>query len=645
MRYLTLLVCFLAACFSFLFVYRTTITEKLITDRLQAIGGTDIQVTVNAFNGHELRIASLQGTFPRNSPVHGFQLHDLCFHYDLSELLNGKIAALEIDTLHVTFSKQQKNHPNSPAPKNIRPYLPGKISIRNLILSVPWIDGDLTLHTVVHNPIGKPLDIEIGITAEDISLPGWKAAALTGELFLETDNGTSISFLENSHIEIQGLRGAATLLQKAHFQISGKLGNSPEKGWLAGPAAIKGEIQGLEVRGLLVQPSTLVLKVDDPISLSPPSLFHSSLDTSDLRLQWQDKSVALKNVSITIESGKEALQLSVLFSHALVPGQIEGHISHNFINNNGEARLTTPSPLNLSGEKTHSNQLVSGLQFPFLLNSGTVNCSGNMQWRGNKLLSITSGFEVMDGAGEYKNFTFTGLRIEQELQLFPEMRTLHPGIVFASEMFNGFRVNNIELHNQIIPAADPTSPTLLIDTIEAEMLGGRVSSRQIRIDPALLDFDLLVELQGISLEEVINLNKLNGLSVTGIIDGNIRIQYKNQQVNIPDGELHSRQPGGTISYLPPGGNATLSRLPAYAMKALQEFNFDTLIVTPRYESDGMLNIAIHTEGHSPLLNTTRPVHLNLTTEQNLLSLLQSLRYSKTLTDDLEHQLQRRQPKK
>jgi hypothetical protein len=154
-----------------------------------------------------------------------------------------------------------------------------------------------------------------------------------------------------------------------------------------------------------------------------------------------------------------------------------------------------------------------------------------------------------------------------------------------------------------------------------------------------------VELQGISLEEVINLNKLNGLSVTGIIDGNIRIQRKNQQITIPDGELHSRQPGGTISYLPPGGTATLSRLPAYAMKALQEFNFDTLIVTPRYESDGMLNIAIHTEGHSPPLNTTRPVHLNLTTEQNLLSLLQSLRYSKTLTDDLEHQLQTRQPKK
>ncbi len=644
MRYFTLLVCFLAACFSLLFVYRTTITERIIESRLQAIGSTGIQVTVSGLNNHELRIASLQGRFPQNSPVKSFQLYDLSLHYDLSELLQGKVATLKIDTLQINLGKQEGPSPSPPAPKDIRQYLPGKISIRHLSLSLPEIDGKLMLQTVVHNTIGKPLDIEIGITGKNISPSGWEIASLTGKLFLQTDNGTVISLQENTHIEIEGLRGASAYLQQAHFQVSGELTRSPDKGWLAGPAAIRGETRGLELQGMLVQPSSLLLQIEEQITLSPLLLHHSSLESSDLRLQWQGKSLALKNIHMDVKTVRKGLQLSVLFSHALVPGQIEGHVSHNFIKNRGKAHFAMPFPFNLNGEETNSDQLVNGLKLPFLLHNGLLNCNVNMQWENNTLLFVKSGFEVMHGAGKYKNFTFSGLRIEQELQLVPEIRTMHPGTVFLSELYNGFTVTNIEIHNQIIAATD-TPPTLLIDTIEAEILGGKVSSKDIRLDSTSKDFDILVQLQGVALEEVINLNKLQGLTVTGIVDGSIRIQLNNKQLSIPDGELHSRQPGGTISYLPPGGTAALSKLPATAMKALQEFNYNTLIVTPRYEADGMLNIAIHTEGHSPPLNTTRPVHLNLNTEQNLLSLLQSLRYSKNLTDGLEKRLQTRQPKK
>ena len=639
MRYLSLLVCFLAACLSFLFFYRTTITERIIKDRLQAIGSTDIQVTVSDLNDHELHITSLQGTFPENSPLQNFQLTDLILRYNLSALLDGKVAELELDTLQVKLSKQKKNNSNNPAPKDIRPYLPGKISVRNLILALPEIDGKLTLQTVIHNNIGKPLDIEIGITGEDISLSGWKAASLSGELFLQTDNGTVISLQENSHIELKELRGAAAQLQQGHLQISGKLARSSDKGWLAGPVVLRGETRGLQLQGLLFQPSTLVLQLKEQVSLSTPLLFHSSLKSSDLRLQWQDKSIALKNIHMGIEAARQGLQLSVLFSQALVPGQIEGHLSHNFLNNRGKARFSMPFPFDFNGEETNSDQLVNGFKFPFLLNNGILDCSANMQWEDNKALLINAAFTVNEGAGEYKNIRFSGLQVQQNLQLFPEIRTTSPGTVLLNELYNGFSVNNIEIHNQIIPANGTTSPALLIDTLEAEILGGRVSSKNIRIDSTLQDFDISVQLQGISLEEVVNLNKLQGLTVTGIVDGDIRIQRKAQQITIPDGELHSRQPGGTISYLPPGETAALSRLPAYAMKALQEFNYDSLIVTPRYESDGMLNIAIRTEGHSPPLNTTRPVHLDLNTEQNLLSLLQSLRYSRNLTNDLEQRLQ------
>ena len=641
MRYFTLLVCFLAACLSLLFVYRTTITERIIADRLQAIGATDIRVEVSDLNGHALRIASLHATFPKNSPLQSVQLQDLALHYDLSELVDGKVSELDIDTLQVTLNKQQQKRANSPPLKNIRSYLPEKIFIHKLILPVPVIAGDLTLELIAHNSNGKPLDIELGISGKQLSLPGWEAASLTGKLFLQTDNGRVISFQENSSIEIKDLQGVAAHLQEAHFLLSGKLTSSPEKGWLAGPATIIANTRGLQLQDLLIQPSSLLLQLEEQISLSHPFQFHSSLNTSNLLLQWKDKSVPLKDIQINVEADEHTLHLSVLLSHAIVPGQIEAQVTHNFSQNKGKARFTMPSPFTLNGKKTDSTQLLKGYQLPFLLHNGFVNCSGNMRWEDSKLLTINAGLVLSDGAGEYKNFTFSGLHIQQELQLYPVMHTIQPGTVFLNELYNGFTINNIKLRNQIIQATAAKLPTLLIDSLEAEILGGKVSSRGIRLDPVRQELDLLVQLHGIALDEVININKLNGLSVTGVMDGSIRIQWKNQQFSIPDGELHSRQPGGTISYLPPGGTAALSQLPAYAMKALQEFNYDTLIVIPRYEPDGMLNIAIHTEGHSPPLNTTRPVHLNLNTEQNILSLLQSLRYSKSLTDDLEQRLQTR----
>ena len=117
------------------------------------------------------------------------------------------------------------------------------------------------------------------------------------------------------------------------------------------------------------------------------------------------------------------------------------------------------------------------------------------------------------------------------------------------------------------------------------------------------------------------------------------MHIKDKTVTVPDGELHSRAPGGTINYFPPGGRADLSDLPSYALQALEEFNYNMLTATPSYYEDGTLIIAVHTEGHSPPLNTERPVHLNLNMEQNILSLLESLRYSGKLTDKLEQQLQ------
>jgi hypothetical protein len=180
-----------------------------------------------------------------------------------------------------------------------------------------------------------------------------------------------------------------------------------------------------------------------------------------------------------------------------------------------------------------------------------------------------------------------------------------------------------------------------LDSIQTELFGGIISSKDIFIDLQHPELNCIVFLTRIDLREIMKLQKMKGLQVSGILDGTIHVQWQDHQFNISEGELHSRTPGGTIIYRPPGGSDGVSNLPAHALKALEEFNYDTLIAIPTYKSDGTLRIDIQTKGNSPPLQTNRPVHLNLNTEQNILSLLRSLRYSKTMTDELKQRLQRK----
>ena len=74
------------------------------------------------------------------------------------------------------------------------------------------------------------------------------------------------------------------------------------------------------------------------------------------------------------------------------------------------------------------------------------------------------------------------------------------------------------------------------------------------------------------------------------------------------------------------------------IEALGDFRYDILQATADYHRDGTLNLNFHIEGTSPRLETSRPVHLNINSEQNVLSLLQSLEYAEGLNQSLDRRI-------
>ena len=63
--------------------------------------------------------------------------------------------------------------------------------------------------------------------------------------------------------------------------------------------------------------------------------------------------------------------------------------------------------------------------------------------------------------------------------------------------------------------------------------------------------------------------------------------------------------------------------------------YDELEADVVYKPDGQLRLQLQIKGNSPGLHATRPLHLNLNLDQNILSLVESLRAVNGLNDRID----------
>ncbi len=638
-RFFTLFLCLCVVGGWFLLAKRTVLVEQVISHRLEALGATNIELAIDDISLSSASISSLHASFPDDFPLRSLSLQNLVLHFRAIELFKGSLSKLTIDTITVSFGVSDKTGRSgtSPSLQKFRSYIPQEVFIKELRVSTPQLRNDLLLQVSLNNIPHQPLALRTAFSVEALQLKQLKIYGLQGELFLETEDAQNITIHQTSYVEVDRVQSGMTTIEKSRLQFSAQLMKEVDhSGWKIPVAKVDINTQGIHSHNIFLKPEPLTIEM---VAQSAPFQADLSLTNKELSLQLEDKSLALRDIQLQLNSDSSNHRLDMQLSHAIIPGRLSVNISHNSQDGSGKALFSTSQPFDLQSEATGLSQVISGLNLPLNVSAGLVNSKGTINWSRNTLQKVQGSLSLRNGAGSYANTTVTGLLIQQDLELFPKISSRIPGYLSASEINNSLTLKNFALRNQFLASDDSLLPILLLDSIQTELFGGLVSSRDIYVDLQDQELDCTVHLDRIDLKEIIKLNKMKGLQVSGILDGAIHAQWKDHQLSIHEGELRSRAPGGTINYLPPGGSNGLSTLPAYAMKALEEFNYDTLVATPRYENDGTLSINIQTKGQSPPLKTNRPVHLNLNTEQNILSLLQSLRYSKSLTDELEQRLQ------
>ncbi len=367
------------------------------------------------------------------------------------------------------------------------------------------------------------------------------------------------------------------------------------------------------------------------------------ITTANLLLQMRDRVLPCQQVRMDFVVDRRALRGKFELGLAEGAGRLRGELRQPF--GDGWGRVTFAlGELNFEEEKTSLSQLLGGGPYVFDLLAGKLAVSGKLSWPQNAAKGdrgITTGtlrIRLADGGGFYQKIWFSGLETDIIFRLAPSIRTARSARVKADIVDFGLPLKNVELTLALLQSTRAPLPRLVIYDLKAALLDGELASKRIVIDTNNSVHHIPLQLKRFDLAELLTLYPFSGLQASGRLNGVLDVMVSQAGISVQNGTLRAVAPGGKIRYRPDGsaqrvkatvpGSATL-------LRALEDFRYEVLRAEADYALDGTLLLKLHLEGHSPRLQANRAVHVNLNLEQNVLSLLRSLRLVNGLNEQLD----------
>jgi hypothetical protein len=174
--------------------------------------------------------------------------------------------------------------------------------------------------------------------------------------------------------------------------------------------------------------------------------------------------------------------------------------------------------------------------------------------------------------------------------------------------------------------------------LKADILGGSFSIPKLQW-PIEHGHSVNVQLNSIDLEQVLALDKKQGIVVTGNISGELPVTYDGEKFIIEDGKLHNIS-NGLIQVM---DNPAVAELKAnnsqlqLAFDALQNLHYHQLSSAVSMSDDGYMQLDTVIKGRNPDIDND--VNLNLNLSYDLLGLLESMsitqRFEKSIIEGLQ----------
>ncbi len=197
----------------------------------------------------------------------------------------------------------------------------------------------------------------------------------------------------------------------------------------------------------------------------------------------------------------------------------------------------------------------------------------------------------------------------------------------------GLPITNLTLNSRINYVDN--APSLKLYQADGALLGGRFW-----FEPLLItdfnDITGMLRLRDISLSKILELQPQPGITVTGLLQGQLPLFYSDEGVAIKDGFIEQQGSGGVIQIR---DNATVEQLKQtqphlkFAFDVLENLHYDSLHSDLNYHADGQTILKTSIRGRNP--DFERPIELNYSHEENVLQLLRSLRIGDSMSKAIE----------
>lgn len=500
-----------------------------------------------------------------------------------------------------------------------------------LIVAGPHGGGTLYLEAstcVLNNECDWPLQLTLESGRWDAFSwgPGTTVAHLhrsTDNLLRITDLNTHLTRLQHEDVTVNDLQislPAVTVWQPdiQSWQIE-QLDASAHIELM--PAELAFTVRGSLAEAHLVTPSQWSTQLD--VALEPAWQGHH-LPTFHLRQHWHQTEDSLEaRGTLTTQA------LDPLLEHQLLEHQLT-------MPREGAPQLTARLDSSLWPDETDMITALLGydadqlpIPLPIRALHGDVSAVLSGSWRDDRLqLDIDGRADRL--AGLLNQYAFAGVTLAP-FQLrwdIDGLSTVNP-MRWQVQEFN-IGVILADLNGQLALQQNRWHLT----DVDGQLLGG-----QFQLDTLSATEGGNLRLDHLDLAAAVALMNQPDIQVSGTLSGQLPVALEEGAPVIRDAILRNDGPG-IIRYRPAPGSDFLRNNPQTAIvgDALSNFHYQRLEADVTYRANGDLLLATRLEGRNPDLKGSPPIHLNLNVEQNVPSLMRSLRAGDDISDWLERRV-------
>jgi hypothetical protein len=523
-----------------------------------------------------------------------------------AEWLSEVHPALHPDSLHLRI---QPAAPLAALPDNLAERsLPLTISLTTSGASQFGLQADLALANAA--PWAAQLsNAQLRASSPGLAIGDWKLRNLKATLYFNSyldSEQLSLNLSKGSQLELSELSGADLRM----LQVSAT-------------------IQDTQLHAQHQAGTLQTWRLQGPVTLSTQRLVHPTLKPQGWR--WQG-TLAATEQQLTLNGQMTAdadLQLAMQLQHDSRLGlQLKAQLADVFLRGGNPLSTTLadwPALLNLSNGRLSGNASLS-------LAPSRDSPDIRLELNGKGL------------AGIYDRSELSGLDARLRLHLDQRQLQLDLHELRLQQANPGMPIGPVLLRGTYkAPRSRPTVGLLDLQQAQASLMGGTLW-----LDPGQWDLEqsnlvFPLQLQGLDLNQFFTLYPAEGLAGSGLIDGQLPLNLSAAGIEIEQGQLLARAPGGRLVFHSERIRALGRSNPAMQLVAqsLEDFRFTALSSQVNYDRQGKLLLAMRLEGRNPAIEQGRPIHFNINLEEDIPTLLASLQLTDKVNEIIKQRVQQR----